>query len=92
MMGAVISSRIARDDATFRTNANHNRALAERLRADVAKAGLGGNEASRERHVSRGKLLPATGWNSCWTPARPFWRLVSSPPTACMTMPCRVPG
>ena len=42
-MGAVISSRIARDDATFRTNADHNRALAERLLADVAKAGLGGN-------------------------------------------------
>ncbi len=57
-MGAVLPTRIARDDATFRTNADHNRALAERLRADVAKAGLGGSEASCERHVSRGKLLP----------------------------------
>ncbi len=57
-MGAVLPTRIARDDATFRTNADHNRALAERLRADVAKAGLGGSDASRERHVSRGKLLP----------------------------------
>ena len=44
-MGAVISSRIARDDAAFRANADHNRALAERLRADVAKAGLGGGDA-----------------------------------------------
>ena len=28
------------------------------LRDDVAKAALGGGEKSRERHVSRGKLLP----------------------------------
>ncbi|MGE7207601.1 carboxyl transferase domain-containing protein, partial [Sphingomonas sp. NPDC019816] len=57
-MGAVLPTRIARDDAGFRANADHNRALAERLRTDVAQAGLGGSEASRDRHVSRGKLLP----------------------------------
>ncbi|WP_217694653.1 hypothetical protein, partial [Serratia marcescens] len=57
-MGAVLPTRIARGDAAFQTNVDHNRALAERLRADVARAGLGGNQASRDRHVSRGKLLP----------------------------------
>jgi 3-methylcrotonyl-CoA carboxylase beta subunit len=36
----------------------HNRALAADLRAAVAKAALGGDEKSRERHTSRGKLLP----------------------------------
>ena len=85
-MGAVLSSRLSRDDAAFHSNANHNRALAERLRSDVAKAGLGGSEASRERHVARGKLLPATGWNSCSTPVRPSSKSASSPPTACTTM------
>lgn len=57
-MGAVLPTRISRDNAAFRANADHNRALAERLRSDVAKAALGGSEASRDRHASRGKLLP----------------------------------
>ena len=35
------------DEAKAR--AKHNRALAERLRADVAQAALGGNEKSRDR-------------------------------------------
>jgi 3-methylcrotonyl-CoA carboxylase beta subunit len=34
------------------------RALAETLRERLATAALGGPEASRERHMSRGKLLP----------------------------------
>ena len=38
--------------------AAHNRALAQDLRARVAKASLGGNAKSRERHTARGKLLP----------------------------------
>jgi acetyl-CoA carboxylase carboxyltransferase component len=41
-----------------RARAAHNRALAEKLRKDVAKAARGGNEKSRERHLARGKLLP----------------------------------
>ena len=36
----------------------HNKALAEELRDKVAEAALGGSEKHRERHVSRGKLLP----------------------------------
>jgi 3-methylcrotonyl-CoA carboxylase beta subunit len=42
----------------FETNAAHNRTLAEELRERVAEAALGGPKASRERHASRGKLLP----------------------------------
>ena len=53
-----IDSKVATDSDEFRARAAHNRALVERLRADVAKAALGGSEKSRERHVSRGKLLP----------------------------------
>ena len=44
--------------AGAQARAAHNRALVERLRADVATAALGGNEKSRERHTARGKLLP----------------------------------
>ena len=57
-MSAPVLDTVVRDDATFRANTAHNRALAERLRADVAAAALGGNARSRERHVGRGKLLP----------------------------------
>ena len=58
MSAPVLDTKLSPDSETFRANAAHNRALAERLRADVAKAALGGSEKSRERHVSRGKLLP----------------------------------
>ncbi|MGZ8801479.1 MAG: hypothetical protein ACXWZL_02340, partial [Mycobacterium sp.] len=33
-------------------------ALVEQLRTKLATAALGGPERARERHVSRGKLLP----------------------------------
>ncbi len=42
----------------FRLNFAHNVALKDALYAKVAEAALGGNAKSRERHVSRGKLLP----------------------------------
>jgi 3-methylcrotonyl-CoA carboxylase beta subunit len=42
----------------FVRNAELNRALAATLRERVATAALGGPEASRRRHVERGKLLP----------------------------------
>ncbi len=42
----------------FARNATANQALAETLRARVAEAALGGPAPVRERHASRGKLLP----------------------------------
>src|SRR3954453_20081507 len=53
-----IDSKIVTDSEEFRNRAAHNRALAEKLRADVAETAMGGPEKHRERHVSRGKLLP----------------------------------
>ena len=53
-----LTTALSRDDATFRANDAHNRALAADLRERVAAAALGGNAKSRERHVARGKLLP----------------------------------
>ena len=53
-----LDTKLDLTSAEAKARAAHNRALAESLRADVATAAKGGNEKSRERHVSRGKLLP----------------------------------
>ena len=53
-----IDSKIDLSSEESCARAAHNRGLAEKLRADVAEAALGGTEKSRERHVARGKLLP----------------------------------
>ena len=58
MSAPVLPSSLNPEDPQAQARAAHNRALAEELRARVAKAALGGDERSRERHVSRGKLLP----------------------------------
>jgi 3-methylcrotonyl-CoA carboxylase beta subunit len=53
----------------------HNRALAEELRARVAEAALGGNEASRQRHTARGKLLPRERVERLLDPGAPLLEL-----------------
>src|SRR5579883_718576 len=55
---ARLASSIDPASEAFRSQARVNRGLADQLRARVAQAALGGSEASRQRHVSRGKLLP----------------------------------
>lgn len=58
MSGPVLKSVVNAADAAFAANAHHNADLAGALRADIASASRGGGERARERHVSRGKLLP----------------------------------
>jgi 3-methylcrotonyl-CoA carboxylase beta subunit len=53
-----LSSAIDPKSEAFVRNAELNRALAATLEQRVAEAALGGPEASRRRHVERGKLLP----------------------------------
>jgi len=72
MSAPVLDTKLSPESETFRANAEHNRALAERLRADVAKAALGGSEKSRERHVSRNKLLPRDRVERLLDPGSPF--------------------
>ncbi|MGN6271185.1 MAG: carboxyl transferase domain-containing protein [Sphingomonas sp.] len=72
MSAPVLDTKLSVESETFRANATHNRALAERLRADVAKAALGGSERSRERHTSRGKLLPRERVERLLDPGSPF--------------------
>src|SRR5688500_18425309 len=67
-----IGTKVSLDSEEFRARAAHNRGLAERLRADVAQAALGGTEKHRERHVSRGKLLPRERVERLLDPGSPF--------------------
>ncbi|MGY2732650.1 carboxyl transferase domain-containing protein [Sphingomonas sp. UYP23] len=72
MSAPVLDTKLSADGKTFRANAAHNRALVERLRADVAQAALGGTEKSRERHTARGKLLPRERVERLLDPGSPF--------------------
>src|SRR5690242_15491298 len=54
----VLQSATRADDASALANDAAQRALAGELRDRLARAALGGPEASRDRHVARGKLLP----------------------------------
>lgn len=72
MSAPVLDSKVSPEGEEYRARAAHNRALAERLRADVAKAALGGSEAARERHTSRGKLLPRERVERLLDPGSPF--------------------
>ena len=59
----------------FVQNAAAMRALVVDLRAKVAEAELGGGETSRQRHVSRGKLLPRDRVAGLIDPGSPFLEL-----------------
>jgi 3-methylcrotonyl-CoA carboxylase beta subunit len=67
-----LSSAIDVKGDGFLAAAAHNRALADELRSRVAGAALGGPEASRARHVARGKLLPRERVERLLDPGAPF--------------------
>jgi len=85
-----IETKVATDSDEFRARAARNRALAEKLRADVAEAARGGNEKSRERHVSRGKLLPRDRVERLLDPGSPFLEIGQL--AACDMYDSEVPG
>ena len=58
MSAPTLTTQINADSEEFKARSAHNRGLRDELWAKVAEAALGGNEKSRERHTSRGKLLP----------------------------------
>jgi len=70
-MAALSSNVNIRGDA-FKNNAAHMQTLVADLRAKVAVTSLGGNAKSRERHVSRGKLLPRERIENLIDPGAPF--------------------
>jgi len=59
-------------DETFAQNDRHNRALVEALRRRVAEAARGGADRHRDRHVSRGKLLPRDRLERLLDPGSPL--------------------
>lgn len=54
----ILTSTVDATSDAARANAAAQDALADELRDKLARAALGGPEASRDRHVARGKLLP----------------------------------
>src|SRR5215217_3119103 len=85
-----IDSKIVGESEEFRARAAHNRALAEKLRADVAEAAKGGPEKHRQRHVERGKLLPRDRVERLLDPGSPFLEI--SQLAACDMYDSEVPG
>ena len=75
MSAPVLPSTLNIDSDEARQRIAHNRALAETLRARVAEAALGGNAKSRERHTSRGKLLPRERVERLLDPGSPLLEL-----------------
>src|SRR5689334_22397268 len=53
-----LTSAISPSSESFRDNDRDQAALVADLRERLARVARGGPEASRERHVARGKLLP----------------------------------
>ena len=75
MSAPVLQTNINLDSAEAKARDAHNRALVSDLREKVARAALGGNEKSRERHVSRGKLLPRDRVERLLDPGSPLLEL-----------------
>ncbi len=67
-----LSTMIDAAGEAFTANAAHNQALVAELRGKVAQAALGGSAQHRERHVSRGKLLPRDRVHRLLDPGSPF--------------------
>src|SRR5437764_4154773 len=67
-----LPSAIARRSEAFRANAEAMRALVAELREKSAAIALGGDEASRKRHLSRGKLLARERIRLLLDPGSPF--------------------
>ncbi len=72
MTAPILPTSLSPDSETFRTNAAHNGALVEELRAKVATAAQGGTPSAREKHSARGKLLPRDRVERLLDPGSPF--------------------
>ena len=72
MSAPVLPSLHQPDAPDAQARAAHNRALADDLRARVAKAAQGGDAKSRDRHTARGKLLPRDRVERLLDPGSPF--------------------
>jgi len=70
-----LQSRVDPRSVEFARNHAHHQALAVDLRDTIAGIALGGDARSRERHASRGKLLPRERVEALLDPGAPFLEL-----------------
>jgi len=70
-----IKSRLDTSSPAFQENVAHHRALAEELRAQVAKVAEGGGPEAQKKHAARGKLLPRDRVRALLDPGAPFLEL-----------------
>jgi 3-methylcrotonyl-CoA carboxylase beta subunit len=90
MSAPKLETKIDTGSDDYRARFEHNRKLVEKLRADVAEAAKGGSEKHRERHVSRGKLLPRERVERLLDPGSPFLEIGQL--AACDMYEGEVPG
>ncbi|MGZ4295798.1 MAG: carboxyl transferase domain-containing protein [Solirubrobacteraceae bacterium] len=69
---SVLRSHVNPSSDEFRANLQANTALVTDLSAQIARVEQGGGERARERHVSRGKLLPRERVDRLLDPGAPF--------------------
>jgi 3-methylcrotonyl-CoA carboxylase beta subunit len=75
MTSPVLRSACDPDSEAYRVNADSQAALATELRERIGATALGGPEASRQRHVARGKLLARDRVEKLLDPGSPFLEL-----------------
>jgi len=68
----ILNSRIETHSAEFIANKTAMEVLLRDLAARHAKVAMGGGEATREKHVARGKLLPRDRVTTLLDPGSPF--------------------
>jgi 3-methylcrotonyl-CoA carboxylase beta subunit len=71
----IIETKLNPRSDDFRANAAALEALVADLRTRIEKLALGGGEAARDKHVSRGKLLPRDRIAQLLDPGTPFLEL-----------------
>ena len=69
---SVLQSTVDPSRESFQANARHHRGLAYELRDRCATLALGGSQATRDRHIARGKLLPRERVKRLLDPGSPF--------------------
>jgi len=72
---SALTSQLDTRSAAFRDNAAHMQALVDDLKAKVHRIKQGGGEKAREKHLSRGKLLPRDRIRTLLDPGSPFLEL-----------------
>lgn len=70
-----LSTSVKPESASFKANETAMLDLVADLKEKVAKIAMGGSERSRERHLSRGKLLPRERVERLLDPGTPFLEL-----------------